>query len=735
VTLVEMLVTLAVLLLMMTVIVQIFQAATGALNTAQITQQLDGQLRLLDVTLRADLAGVTARMTPPNDPKNNTGYLEYGENEFADLQGEDGDDYIRFTAKAPAGRPFTGRVWTLPMNAANLTPAQVQALWPAAFQPITITSEYAEIIYFLRNGNLYRRVFLVAPERASSLVPTVGNTATVPSNAGPVNLAYTPAGLGGQTVSWQGVNDLSARPASTGTTVFNTGNSVVLNTLGDLTNREKRAFYQRFASDFQLLDGTPGPDGLDDDFNKDNVPDYYPTLYRLVFSAANPLIFEPPFPSPALTPAFRGLTAFPFVFSGAYSAPQTLNAGGAPVGWIHSPNPVAYDPNNLVNPNVYFDINALGYLRLINHNPIDIGDNLVPPGTAINNNVIPRSTWWGFPTWRETLSPSWNDPTVQVNLAHAQPNGLVARSAGFFGPGQPIDPTDANLLPPMIQPGTFTGDFTLIRQNPDGYSDGLGVNSAFWGGNTVAQAPLWAVSWEDDLIMTGVRSFDIKAYDNSLSQYVDLGWGDDPRLTGTLVGAPGLGSGLALPFLDGNYDAYGRFFRNRNNPNAPIAINAGYNAPAHVNVNGGRFDLLNETLAHEGRIPPLLLDNRLDASYPNAKPSPDDFDYANLNFFNAQYPAPYQAYSSNIGDDDARIVRLRRVWDSWSTDYTRAPANGVFPNGFPAGPNGSTPPIYPSYPPPYPAPLRGIQIQIRVVDPGNQRIKTLTIRQDFTDKL
>ncbi len=53
---------------------------------------------------------------------------------------------------------------------------------------------------------------------------------------------------------------------------------------------------------------------------------------------------------------------------------------------------------------------------------------------------------------------------------------------------------------------------------------------------------------------------------------------------------------------------------------------------------------------------------------------------------------------------------------------------------FPLGPPFS-PPVYPSYPPPYPAPLRGIQIQVRVVDPTNQRIKSLTIRQDFTDKL
>ena len=51
------------------------------------------------------------------------------------------------------------------------------------------------------------------------------------------------------------------------------------------------------------------------------------------------------------------------------------------------------------------------------------------------------------------------------------------------------------------------------------------------------------------------------------------------------------------------------------------------------------------------------------------------------------------------------------------------------------GPRSGFPPIYPSYPPPYQAPLRGIQIQIRVADPTNQRIKSLTIRQDFTDKL
>ncbi len=126
-------------------------------------------------------------------------------------------------------------------------------------------------------------------------------------------------------------------------------------------------------------------------------------------------------------------------------------------------------------------------------------------------------------------------------------------------------------------------------------------------------------------------------------------------------------------------------------------------------------------------MPPLSNDNRFDAQYRSTVPGGTT----------AAYP---QRTIGNVGDDNPAVVRLRRVWDSWSTEYTQAPGTGVYldrhrPTAvFPAGPPYS-PPIYPSYPPPYPAPLRGIQIQIRVTDPTNQRIKTLTIRQDFTDKL
>ena len=85
----------------------------------------------------------------------------------------------------------------------------------------------------------------------------------------------------------------------------------------------------------------------------------------------------------------------------------------------------------------------------------------------------------------------------------------------------------------------------------------------------------------------------------------------------------------------------------------------------------------------------------------------------------------------NVGDPNAGVTRMVHTFDTWSTDYTNAPDSDILLNGYSA--TGLS--IYPSYPPPYPSPLRGIQIQIRVTDPRAERTKVLTIRFDFTDKL
>ncbi len=117
------------------------------------------------------------------------------------------------------------------------------------------------------------------------------------------------------------------------------------------------------------------------------------------------------------------------------------------------------------------------------------------------------------------LSPVWNDPTVQVNVAGAQPFGLT--------------PLPANNVP-VVDNGSFLPAMnTTWRGNAQLYTDGIGTANQFFPvpPNPANPTPIWLLwqylSWEDDLIMTNVRSFDVKAYDNALANFADLGWGDD----------------------------------------------------------------------------------------------------------------------------------------------------------------------------------------------------------------
>jgi len=702
VTLVEMLVAVALLVLMMTVIVTIFKAATGAVNSLQAYQELDGNLRQLDSIIRQDLNGVTARMTPPLNPKDNLGYFEYIENQFADVQGEDSDDCIRFTAKAPEGQLFTGRAWNGVNTLGN--------------QPVVISSQYAEIIYFLRDGNLYRRVLLIAPDRQNMIQASVTTTATTVNNTSGAALAYAPDMLGNQITSWQGVNDLSARPSELGS-VSATTFPIRLNSLGDLTNRENRFAYQRFANDF-LVHGTgsasgtataPG-DGIADDENAfvaggvtnyvgDGIPDYYPSLYYGILDSGVNLIYDDGTVSRTYHPATM---AFPYVYPGAYSQPDGMTGAYDGVGWIHSTDPSTSFSGG--SGNTYLD-----QLLALNHSPLELGDSLNLPQKP--------GTWWGFPTWRETMSSFWTDPGLPVAAIAGQPAALT--------------PLDQTTTPPFIPTATpynpaiplpFMESPTRIHTQVG--SDGAG-SGTLTTTSTVITSPqgaattgtLWPMTWEDDLVMTGVRSFDVKVYDNTFPGYVDLGWGDDLR--------------LYLPYYSDPKDL----------PSPPPLLTPSFPLVSTVTQplpvafpwpptsTTSLFDLYGQTFAHEGRIPPLINDMRIDAQFPNP------------NFPNPPYPA-FSAYTGNVGDgtgvaSDKRnfVTRLRRVWDSWSTEYTNAPARGFDPQTkLPIGPPFS-PPVYPSFPPPYPAPLRGLQIQIRVVNPKNSQTKVLTIRQDFSDKL
>ena len=155
--------------------------------------------------------------------------------------------------------------------------------------------------------------------------------------------------------------------------------------------------------------------------------------------------------------------------------------------------------------------------------------------------------------------------------------------------------------------------------------------------------------------MTGVRSFDIKAYDNSLAGYADLGWGDDLRLTSQLV-QPACGSG------------YGTW-----QPPTWLATTMPFSGPT-------------------SRRPCVLQQRQVQHADPDLRPRGADAaagqtTTASTPSTGSVLPAPRllsrptaTSYTGNIGDDNPAVVRLRRVWDSWSTEYTQAPGTGVNPD-------------------------------------------------------
>ncbi len=675
VTLVEMLVVVALVILMMVILVQIFQSALGAMSASRTTQELDVVLRSIDSMIRSDLSGVTAKMTPPNVPSLKQGYFEYGENSPADLQGEDTDDFLAFTTKAPEGQVFTGRQWL-----SNLSQAQPQTI-NQTIQPATVSSQVAEVIYFVRNGNLYRRVFLVAPERKSSI------TQNGPGGLGLGN--YKTSMFGSPlAVSWLGMNDISCRPGG----IFNgAAQPPIPNDLGDLTNRENRAFRPRFLNDFTSSSNPGAPDGIPDDSNADGVPDYYPTLYYdgAGFSpTGNNLNWAPnrfvnenvgflPYPNNASYERIEPATvkswdvyAFPFIYPGMYSVPDPFRVANG-LGWVH------YMPPNTTT-------------GFIDHSPLDPGET---PGFTPGGN----QTWWGFPTWRESMSglgsaggTGWRDPISYVTTnGHLQPLGL-----NQFNPAQ-MPSTVPNQTPTFLPPVTSYGTNAI----PFGF-DGAGSI------NFIANPAAPTTLWQDELILTNVRSFDVKAYDPDAPLY-------NPNVgTFLSVGYWDLGyAGLSPATYAPNYGQTSTIW----GPNGSVGGTA-FNPPAQTSV---LFQGINQEprgFGHEGRIPPLPGDFRLDPRRP---------------FVRGRQREPGVLVPNNIGDDHPGVIRMTHTFDTWSTDYVNAPASDILLYEY----SPTSQAVFPAFPPPYPSPLRGIQIQIRVTDPRSERTKSLTIRFDFSDKL
>ena len=181
---------------------------------------------------------------------------------------------------------------------------------------------------------------------------------------------------------------------------------IILNTLGDLTNRENRYASPRFANDFMHPD--PANPGTYDRWRRTDspttptataVPDYWPT--PLSPTSPHELVNEPPQsisqPLPGDTAPnceLPNTMAFPYVYPCAYSSPTRPASIG--LGWIHSP-----DPSRTSRARSRAASAAQPLRRSTS-------------ATACRSLRLATQTWWGFPTWRETMSPFWTDPYQRV---------------------------------------------------------------------------------------------------------------------------------------------------------------------------------------------------------------------------------------------------------------------------------------------------------------------------------
>jgi prepilin-type N-terminal cleavage/methylation domain-containing protein len=178
-TLVELLVALGLVSLLMLMFAQVFQIATGTMSTQRGVMENDQRARSYFTVLENDLKSrsmksvmpfVTGESYPSSgyyDFTKRLGYLSISENDPLN----DADDVLSFTTLLTdtSGELFYGKATAFPIvsPAPNpdlrliANPNQPDGDDSQIIPNSTASSTMAEIVYFIRNGILYRRVLLI----------------------------------------------------------------------------------------------------------------------------------------------------------------------------------------------------------------------------------------------------------------------------------------------------------------------------------------------------------------------------------------------------------------------------------------------------------------------------------------------------------------------------------------------------------------------------------------------
>lgn len=245
-TLVEMLVAVALVVLIMTMFAQVFQITGGMVSNQKGMAELDQSVRTMTILLRGDVSQRTFRDVVPFEPIDPTdpdldpgteksGFFSISENEIAD----DTDDVLHLTIKIDEDDdgspqlPFAGKASLIRRADPNAMPTAIgptpadDDINTAAERSLylfggsgqaansdqpefddgqlsingTGSSRYAEVCWFLRNGVLYRRMFLIRESYAGADQPSdSGGNDLIPGDYTIQNLPPNPDANG---VTWQ----------------------------------------------------------------------------------------------------------------------------------------------------------------------------------------------------------------------------------------------------------------------------------------------------------------------------------------------------------------------------------------------------------------------------------------------------------------------------------------------------------------------------------------------------
>jgi len=250
-TLVEMLMATALTLIMFAAVAQIFGMMGTAMRDARATIELSGNLRSVSTHLQHDLDNVSVDVLPWVQPGANQGYFEIIEGpdrdvDFAafDIIGDDptvttdphngsmagdADDIICFTAYSK-DQPFVGVIQgVLRSDFLAGTPYKYWVDRSDTTEFTTITSHYAEIVYFTKHTpledtnlndwsdankrdadetvTLYRRVLLIRPDIHLGYMDNVANALTINSPPQTYSLNYFEAMNYYDLSMWASVNN------------------------------------------------------------------------------------------------------------------------------------------------------------------------------------------------------------------------------------------------------------------------------------------------------------------------------------------------------------------------------------------------------------------------------------------------------------------------------------------------------------------------------------------------